>query len=263
MSEHYVKKGDIIYIIPDDELYGKYRRGEAFIDDYGRLVNDQNHRVLRELKHYANSRTVVKTQYVHTPVAPAKKSPSIVDKIKEASAEKKNEVVDKAVGKFVDKFSDKIVYEWGPRAFHWITENAIDFLVGLDSKEYNVDRILRERSMEVATMNSKPTSTMSLEEAYDEKRKVLYHWIAMLTGLRKLQDAGEVDVQTTIAWLTNPATLDQVNGLLGEDPNLLETDKYITLHDMLGRDLYEERQLVPIKAKEITTIAGKYGYKAE
>lgn len=43
---------------------------------------------------------------------------------------------------------------------------------------------------------------------------------------------------------------------------MLEMDKYIVLHGLLGRDLYEEQQLVPIRAAEIITIAAKYGYEA-
>ena len=47
---------------------------------------------------------------------------------------------------------------------------------------------------------------------------------------------------------------------MSENPNLLETDKYIVLHGLLGRDLYDGRQLIPIRAAEITTIAESYGY---
>jgi hypothetical protein len=84
----------------------------------------------------------------------------------------------------------------------------------------------------------------------------------MLSSLKKLHDAGEIDIGSTISQLTDPATLERVNGFLSENPNLLETDKYIVLHTLLGRDLYEEQQLVPIRAAEITTIAAKYGYDA-
>ena len=50
MSEHMVKKNNVIYIIPNDELFEKYINKEAFIDDYGRLVSCKNHRVIKELK---------------------------------------------------------------------------------------------------------------------------------------------------------------------------------------------------------------------
>ena len=82
----------------------------------------------------------------------------------------------------------------------------------------------------------------------------------MLCSLKKLQDAGEMDVNSTLAKLTDAAMLERVNALLSENPNLLETDKYIVLHGLLGRDLYDGRQLIPIRAAEITTIAESYGY---
>ena len=102
---------------------------------------------------------------------------------------------------------------------------------------------------------------MTREEADAEKRKVLYHWLGMLNSLKKLQDAGEIDAETTLAQLTEPAMLERVNGFLSENQNLLETDKYILLHGLLGRDLYNDKELMPIKASEIKTIAASYGYE--
>ena len=86
---------------------------------------------------------------------------------------------------------------------------------------------------------------MTHEEANAEKRKFLYHWLEMLSSLKKLHDAGEIDIDTILAQLTDPTMLKRVNGFLSENPNLLETDKYIVLHGLLGRDLYEEQQLIP------------------
>jgi len=103
---------------------------------------------------------------------------------------------------------------------------------------------------------------MTQGEADAEERKVLYHWLGMLSSLKKLHDASESDIGSTLAQLTDPAMLERVNGFLSENPNLLETKKYIMLHSLLGRDLYEEKQLIPIKAAEITMIATSYGYKA-
>ena len=37
MAEHRVPKGNIIYIIPTDELFIKYKNNEAFIDEYGQI----------------------------------------------------------------------------------------------------------------------------------------------------------------------------------------------------------------------------------
>ena len=45
MAEHRIPKNNVIYVIPDDNLYLKYKSGEAFIDEYGSLVNIETHRV--------------------------------------------------------------------------------------------------------------------------------------------------------------------------------------------------------------------------
>ena len=104
---------------------------------------------------------------------------------------------------------------------------------------------------------------MTPEEANAEKRKVLYHWLALLSSLKKLHDAGEMDVNLTLAQLTDPAILERVNRLLSENPNLLETDKYIELSGLLGRNLYKEKQLIPIEVSEIESIAKSVGHEAE
>ena len=44
MAQHRVTKDNIIYIIPTDELFIKYNNNEAFIDEYGRLMNRKPHR---------------------------------------------------------------------------------------------------------------------------------------------------------------------------------------------------------------------------
>ena len=96
---------------------------------------------------------------------------------------------------------------------------------------------------------------MTKEEADAEKRKLLYHWIGLLNSLTKLQNAGELDAESTLEQLTEPMVIERVNALLSENPNLLETDKYILLHSLLGRDLYSEGQLIPIRAAEINMVA--------
>ena len=53
--------------------------------------------------------------------------------------------------------------------------------------------------------------------------------------------------------------IERVNALLSENPNLLETDKYILPHSLLGRDLYMEGRLIPIRATEINMVAKNNG----
>ena len=196
MAEHRVRKDNIIYIIPDDELFAKWKRDEAFIDEYGRLMNRKPHRVLRELKHYVENTPMVQQRTSAPPADPVRKSSPVKDYIKDTVRDTAMEATEIIVDRAVDIF----FYEVLPNVWH---EHIVPFYrrtkEALTSKELKADAVLAKS---------------------------------------------------------------KANSLLSENPNLLETDKYIVLHGLLGRDLYEERQLVPIRAAEITTIAAKYGYDA-
>lgn len=257
MAEHRIRKNNIIYIIPDDELFRKWKNDEAFIDEYGRLMNRKPHRVLRELKHYVEDTPMVQQR----PPAPVRTSPTVGDQLKGAL---RNSVMD-ASEVLIDRAVDAFFYEVLPNVWR---EHIVPFYHRakevLTTKELKADAVIaQKKTSAVATVKPKANTTMTQEEADAEKRKVLYHWIGMLSSLKKLQDAGEIDADATLAQLTEPAMLERVNDFLSENPNLLETDKYITLYGLLGRDLYKEKHLIPIEAAEITTIAASYGYKAK
>lgn len=263
MSEHRIKQKDIIYIIPDDELYAKYKSGEAFIDDYGRLMNKKPHRVLRELKHYVDQPPVVYRTTPPKPAVPTKRSNPMVDRLKDEARYKIEEVGEDLINRGVDK----LVYEVIPNAWR---NNVVPFFHGmidaLNSKESKADEILRKEkqkeSSELAVKRQK-TRIMTKEEAYKEKQKVLYHWLEMLNSLKKLAEAGEINYEEIVDQLTNSSNLQRVNTLLDENPNLLETDKYIMLHDLLGRDLYCEKKLIPIEEEEIRRVAENYKRNCE
>ena len=261
MAEHRVRKDNIIYIIPNDELFTKWKSNEAFIDEYGRLMNRKPHRVLRELKHYAENIPTVQQGISAPPTAPARKSSPAKDYLKNTVRDTAMEASEILIDRAVDTF----FYEVLPNVWH---EHIVPFYrrtkEALASKELKADAVLaRKRASVPATTKPKSTVKMTQEEAEAEKRKVLYHWIGMLSSLKKLHEACEIDISSTVTQLTNPAMLERINVFLSENPNLLETDKYIVLHSLLGRDLYEEQRLVPIRATEITTIAAKYGYDAK
>lgn len=255
MAEHRVPHNGIIYIIPNDELYRKYETGDAFIDKYGRLIDSNSKRVIKELEHHGDQRPVVQRTVVR--VQPPEEHP-VRDAVRQAVADELSYQAHRGI--------DWIFSVGAPYLWH---EHIVPFFrqtkEALTSKELKADAVIaRSKTDAVATVKPKATGArMTQEEADMEKRKVLYHWLGMLTSLKKLQDAGEIDATSTLAQLTDPATLERVNGLLSENPNLLETDKYIVLHGLLGRDLYKEKQLIPIEAAEITTIAASYGYKAK
>lgn len=258
MAEHRVRKNNIIYIIPDDGLFNKLMNDEAFIDEYGRLMNRKPHRVLKELKLYVEDGPMVQQRTSVPPAAPARKSTPVKDHLKDTVRNKMVEVSDE----FIDRAVDKFFYEMLPSVWH---EHVVPFYHRtkelFTSKEVKVDTVITQKrtSTEVAT-DLKTGTKMTPKEADAEKRKILYHWLEMLRSLKKLHEAGEINIDSIMAQLTDPAMLERVNRFLSEKPNLLETDKYIVLQSLLGRNLYEEQQLVPIRAVEITTIATKYGY---
>lgn len=263
MTEHRVRKNNIIYIIPDDGLFAKWKSDGAYIDDYGRLMNRKPHRVLRELKHYVESTPMVQQRTVTPPAATVRRSSPIKDYFKDTVRDTAMEASEDLIDYAVDKF----FYEVLPNVWH---EHIVPFYnrtkAALTSKELKVDAVLAQSktSTDVAVKQPKYDTKMTQEEADAEKRKVLYYWLGLLSSLEKLHDAGETDnINSTLDYLIEPAMLDRVNALLSENRYLLDTDKYIVLHGLLGRNLYEERQLIPIRAAEITTIAAKYGYDAK
>lgn len=255
MSVHRIRKNNIIYIIPSDELFLKWKNNEAFIDEYGRLMNRKPHRVLKELKHYVDDSQMVQRRIS----SPVRTRPTVADQLKDAVRDSVMEASEDLIDRAVDKF----FYEVLPNVWH---EHIVPFYYiakeSFTTKELKVDRVLAQsKSSTVEVAKPKTDVKMTREEADAEKRKVLYHWLGMLNSLKKLQDAGEIDAETTLAQLTEPAMLERVNGFLSENQNLLETDKYILLHGLLGRDLYNDKELMPIKASEIKTIAASYGYE--
>ena len=241
MSEHKVRKNNIIYIIPSDELFIKWRNDEAFIDDYGRLMNRKPHRVLKELKHYVDD-SIMEEDFSFS------LKDLFIDKIGECA----EAVIDRTVDIF---FYEVLPSVWHKHVVPFFSE-AKDILF---SKELKIDQIQREAELKAIKTETVSSKAMTKEEVDAEERKLLYHWIGLLSSLTKLQNVGELDVESTLAQLTEPMMIERVNALLRENPNLLETDKYILLHSLLGRGLYMEGQLIPIRAAEIKKVAKNNG----
>ena len=242
MAEHRVKQNNIIYIIPTDELFKKWKNDEAFIDEYSQLMNRKPHRVLKKLRHYVDD----------SPMKESSESP-----IKGFVRGKLCEIADD----FIDRGVDEFFYEVLPNVWH---RHIVPFCSrtkeALTTKELKVEKIQRqEAELKVDKTSNVPTGSMSKEEVDAEKRKLLYHWIGLLNSLRKLQNAGELDVESALIQLTEPTMIARVNALLSENPNLLEIDKYILLHNLLGRDLYEEGRLIPIEVAEVEMVAKNNG----
>ena len=114
MAEHRVRKNNIIYIIPDDDLFAKWKSNEAFIDEYGRLMNRKPHRVLRELRHYVENTPMVQQKAVSPPAAPVRKSSPVMDHLKDTVRDRAMD----ASEDFIDYAIDKFFYEVLPNVWH-------------------------------------------------------------------------------------------------------------------------------------------------
>ncbi len=261
MAKHRVRKNNIIYIIPDDEFFRKWKNDETFIDAYGRLMNRKPQRILKELKHSVEDAPMAQQRTSVPPVTTARKNSPVKDYLKDTVRDIAMENIEPAIDRAVDTF----FYEVLPNVWH---EHIVSFYhqakEALTTKGLKADVVLAQTKSSTGAVVKQPKAGIKItqEEADAENQKVLYHWLGMLSSLKKLHEAGEIDIDSTLPQLTDPATLKCVNGFLSENPNLLETDKYIVLHKLLGSDLYVEQQLVPIRATKITTIASKYGYDA-
>ncbi|WP_124101376.1 hypothetical protein [Ruminococcus sp. Marseille-P6503] len=252
MAEHRIKRDGIIYTIPNDELFERLKSGDAIIDKQGHLVDRKTGNIIKWLDFRADEdMTHVKKSL---PQQPVKSGPTVSEGLKQIAVNAFLELIDRAV--------DKFFYEVLPGVWkEHIVPFCHDVKDALTAKELKVDSVKpKTKAAELlAKQQAQPKVPMTTEEIDAEKRKAVYHWLGMMESLTKLHNAGEIeDLNDTLAQLTSPATLQKVNAYLGENQNLLEVDKYLTLQGLLGRDLYKEKVYVPIEAIEIKQIASSY-----
>ena len=110
----------------------------------------------------------------------------------------------------IDRVGDVFFYEVIPNVWHKhivpLWNGAKDVLF---SKELKIDQIKCETEYKVVENQSIFSETMTKEEVDAEKRKLLYHWIGLLSSLTKLRNAGELDVESTLAQLTEPMMIQE------------------------------------------------------
>lgn len=162
MAEHRIRKNNIIYIIPDDELFKKWKNDEAFIDDYGRLMNRKPHRVLKELKHYVENTPMVQQRPAASPTAPVRKSSPVMDHLKETVRDRAIE----ASEDFIDYAVDKFFYEVLPNVWH---EHIVPFYhrtkAALSAKELKADAVLAQSKVSADVAVKQPiTGTKMTQE---------------------------------------------------------------------------------------------------
>ncbi|MCD7804977.1 MAG: hypothetical protein LUH03_07520 [Oscillospiraceae bacterium] len=233
MTEHYVEREGIIYVIPDDKLYKKYDNDEAYIDIHGSLRDSKSHKYLKRLDFFANNPPEAQTE----PLPPYRSIGSQVkDDVRDFMVEGANIFIDWGVDKFLnDVFIPKIK----------------EVRYALTNKDIKALSIVKNSNPVIEDSLTK----MTAEEIEAEERSAVYHWLAMLKSLKKIKNAGVIDMSETLEKLTDPVMLQKVNSYFDKNPELLETEECVTSLSLLGRDLYQEEQFVPIQAEEIEAIA--------
>ena len=96
---------------------------------------------------------------------------------------------------------------------------------------------------------------MTEDEVLDEQRKAILHYIGLLESLTRLHNAGVIDKKSVLEQLTNQVAIEQFNQTISKNPNLLEMTQHIELNKLLGRDLFQSGDFVPIEVKEIESLA--------
>lgn len=259
MSIHVVRKNGFKYTFYDDETYNLYMSGEAYFDE-GQTLRKRKGRgnICNRVKVEPDDRPIVVQKQPIVIQQPPEYHP-IIDVIKESAAEGLREVIHMGINWLV---YDEIPYLWREK----IKPEIADFKEykkngGKTKAEILLEKSQAQESVSSTQLSFKPKTeqsakkAMTEEEILDEKRKAVLHYIGLLESLTKLHNAGVIDKNSALEQLTNPAAIEQFNQALSSNPNLLEMTKSNEISKLLGRDLFQGGELVPIKAKEIEILA--------
>lgn len=149
---------------------------------------------------------------------------------------------------FINLGVDKFFYDVLPNR---IIPKIKEVRYALTNKDIKALSIVKDSDPVIEDSSTK----MTAKEIETEERNAVYHWLAMLKSLKKLQNAGVIDMSETLEKLTDPVMLQKVNSCFDKNPELLETEECVTSLSLLGRELYHREQFVPIQAEEIEAIA--------
>lgn len=258
MSIHVVHKNGFKYTFNDDETYNLYISGEAYFDEG---------QTLRKRKGRGNICNRVKVEPDDRPIV-VQKQPIVIQKppeyhpIRDAAIEVLADILSEVIHMGVDRFvHDEMPYLWNEKikpGFKQLKENK------KNGRKLIIDQVIKERAKQESTttqlaskprFESKANNKMTEDEILEEKRKALLCFIGLLESLTKLHNAGVIDKKSTLERLTDPDTIEQFNSTISADPNLLEMTQHLELTRLLGRDLFQCGEYVPIEAKEIEALA--------
>ena len=237
MAEHKVKKGNLYYIIPSDELFQRYICGELYIDDYSMLKDNKTGRIVGNLKHVEDDAFLSDFNQLYN-LEELKTSDSCMrNMLKEALAVYGIYNAIKKTMQFCNQKREKLL-----------------------TSEYKSDIILREckKRKEHSIKRATKNNDISAEEAESELKKLMYYWFKILESMKKLDNANFIDINSVRKLLMDEYLLSDINELLEKNPNQLDNDEILTLNDVFGRDLYIDEKLIPVKMEEVIPIIENY-----
>lgn len=259
MANHVVRKNGFKYTFYDDETYNLYMSGEADFDEG---------QTLRKRKGRGNICNRVKVEPDDSSIV-VEKRPIIIQQTPEEHPYR-DMIIDCIVDNTVDvinQCSDLLLKEGLPYLWHEKIKPGIDSFKEYKKNSWKTkaEMIIEEQqsqeNISTAQLSANPKCkstakpSMTEKEILEEQRKAVLHYIGLLESLTKLHNAGVIDKNSALEQLTTPATIEQFNQALSSNPNLLEMTKSNEISKLLGRDLFQGGEFVPIEVNEIIELA--------
>lgn len=240
MSQYEVEQNGIIYIIPDDELYQKYMNNEAFIDEYGRLIDRKPHRVLKELRHFASNVQADDSDenYSYELSSP----PWWIELLRDVARELWNDEEFRANVKELYHLKIKPACKKNWR------------IISGQSKTKASQIVAKSKLVKETQLTSIPPTSKGADEM---EKDLVYHWFCVLADLARLKNEGVIDEEYQ-KWifeqLTNPIAIDKANRFLEGNPQIMQLHN-ADLSSVLNRELVQDGKFIPIHIDEVQTAA--------
>lgn len=262
MSKHEYERDGIIYIFPDDDSYRMFEQGEASLDKRGRLIHTKKKHLIRILEHKSAPK---QTPPIYTR-NPNTSSPSTENSFKEEMKNSLKSGIKSSVRKkskqVTDDFLDWAFYTAIPTGFRKIKSKANEIWDNAHSEPKASKVIKANHDSSTTEVIVKPETKqqvqtpMTDEEAEAEIKSFVSHYIEMIKILLRLRDAGRLEeLQNLLPQLTSQTNIDRFNSTLSDNPNLLAMSQSNQLSKILGRDLFQGGEFVPIEVNEIIELA--------
>ena len=173
MSEYLVKnKNGIWYIIEEDDLYQKYRKGELILNEYGDLIDSKTRRFKKKLK----PKPVSPQSYLPDFEPPTDPEPYV-----QYIAENLQDILADVLYKVLWGCGKYCIEQYIVPLYH----SAKDILT---AKKLNLDSVnLQSEKRHSVVEKSNPKIKMTKETAMEKKREAFIHLIKMLECLEILK----------------------------------------------------------------------------